>query len=164
MKNKTGLWAFRAIINVPTLWYVQSGDGLNKPFLLFKQNQVNSCKWCNWQVSIYCFQLEKFLLCFWSIFGLFSTFAWLACWPTVDRQVTNSQKWESLFTITARFLRSTSSSMNSWQNFPCHKHNSFLKVKHDFCADCPLGGLGTIPLWTCPLWINDIEDMTSSCS
>ena len=58
----------------PKFWYLRSGDGLNKLILPFKQNQVDMYGRCDRQVSIYCFRLEKFWLCFQSIcFGLLNT-------------------------------------------------------------------------------------------
>ena len=43
--------------NAIDVWYVSTGNGLNKPILPFKLNQVKRYQWYNREMSIYCFQL-----------------------------------------------------------------------------------------------------------
>ena len=60
-----------------TFWYVQSGDGVKKPILQFKEDQGDRYGYrirYNRQISIYFFQLEKFLTLL--IFSLFSVDLW----------------------------------------------------------------------------------------
>ena len=84
--------------------YLWLGDGLNKLILPFKQNQVDRYEWCDWHVSIHCFDWKSFDSVF-SQFLVYSTMlavsnVLVTCWLTVDGQVTVSWKWGLLFTIT----------------------------------------------------------------
>ena len=91
---KTKIWELGSKF-ITKCWYVQSGDGVKKPLLPFKEDQGDTYEWYNGKISISFFQLEKFSTLF--IFTLFSVDLWstwqcrltvgnvsVACWPTVD--------------------------------------------------------------------------------